>query len=976
MTTGILDALMRLFALLASGRSAREAMLGRQVASRYLLGRLSRTVAEEYLKRYDEALDKFNRKMPTASDPVLLAKRKSKLSVKLLVLCNKVKGELTVKDRLVVFIRLAELAKSTGTIDDSDSFLNAVGVALNLLDNDLNGLKHFVKIDNRDEALPHEMTGGNIFSIPVGSGHGHGHQPLMMCRTSMDDMFFVKDLDRGDLRLNGIPMVKNCCLPMTQGSVIKDNAGHSLFFSDILQYSAIQTAEYDRISYVAQDIAHFFNYPAEPALKPLTIDANEGQLIGIMGSSGSGKSTLLNILNGSQEPSFGRVMLNGRDIYSEEECSSGLIGHIAQDDVLISELTVEENLRYSAELSLGALSKDDLIAPVHQTLRSLGLWEIRDLRVGSVMDKTISGGQRKRLNIALELIREPAVLFVDEPTSGLSSRDSEQIMDLLKELTLRGKLIFVVIHQPSSDIFKLFDRLLLLDAGGYPIFQGNPLQSLAYFKQLSNQVQSTDLVCSDCGTVNPESIFEIIEACMVDDYGQVTMNRRVSPEEWFDFYNVFIANGVVPSGAVEDMPTPLKAPSWTQQWKTYWTRDLRAKRSNRQYVLMNLLQAPVLAIFLATFTRFQDGGAAYSYRLSENLPQFLFISVIVSLFLGLSFSAEEIFRDRPLLKRERFLKLNWNAYLTSKIALMFSLSALQSFMYTAVSILILEIPNAFGTLFWTLFGLSAFANLLGLNLSSAMRSAKTIYIMIPLLIIPQIIFGGAIIRFDRFNPVFTEVDRVPWIGNVMASRWGFEGIAVELTRNNIYDSSFLEYEDRLERAAWRRDFWFKSFQSLENDGLRSEELKSALLELQSWGIETTDIETNKQLRDAFKGAYKRAFQQRDSLRSELAATVELQALKDEHHNESLHSWVMQTDRTRRVSLTSRGLVQETSFIHQLPLGRQAWDAPFYAPMKSIGPWTISTSVFNRLVLWAMVLLMYLALVNRIPERLGWGRRLA
>ena len=226
-----------------------------------------------------------------------------------------------------------------------------------------------------------------------------------------------------------------------------------------------------------------------------------------MGSSGSGKSTLLNILNGSQEPSFGRVLLNGRDIYNEEECASGLIGHIAQDDVLISELTVKENLRFSAELSLGNWQSGAIESHVDETLKSLGLWEIRDLRAGSVMDKTISGGQRKRLNIALELIREPAVLFVDEPTSGLSSRDSEQIMDLLKELALRGKLIFVVIHQPSSDIFKLFDRLLLLDVGGYPVFQGNPLQSLAYFKQLSNQVQSTDLVCRDCGTVNPESIF-------------------------------------------------------------------------------------------------------------------------------------------------------------------------------------------------------------------------------------------------------------------------------------------------------------------------------------------------------------------------------------------------------------------------------------------------------------------------------------
>ena len=974
MTTGILDALMRLFALFASGRSAREAMVGRQVASRYLLGRLSRSVTEDYLKRYDEALVKLNRKMPPSSDPILLAKRKSKLSVKLLVLCNKVKGELTAKDRLVVFIRLAELAKSTGTIDDSDSFLNAVGNALNLLENDLDVLKQFVKINSRDETLPYEMTGGSIFAMPV--GEGHGEEPLLLCRTSMEDMFFVKDVARGDLRLNGVPIVQSCCLPMTQGSVVKDAAGHSLFFSDILQHSAVHSSESDRISFVVQDIAHFFKYPAEPALKPLTIEAQDGQLIGIMGSSGSGKSTLLNILNGSQEPSFGRVLLNGRDIYNEEECASGLIGHIAQDDVLISELTVKENLRFSAELSLGNWQSGAIESHVDETLKSLGLWEIRDLRAGSVMDKTISGGQRKRLNIALELIREPAVLFVDEPTSGLSSRDSEQIMDLLKELALRGKLIFVVIHQPSSDIFKLFDRLLLLDIGGYPVFQGNPLQSLAYFKQLSNQVQSTDLVCRDCGTVNPESIFEIIESCMVDEYGQVTSNRRVSPEEWFDFYNVFIANGIEPDKALQDMPTALVAPSWLKQWKTYWSRDFKSKRSNRQYILMNLLQAPLLALFLATFTRFQDGGAAYSYRLSENLPQFLFISVIVSLFLGLSFSAEEIFRDRPLLKRERFLKLNWNAYLTSKIALMFSLSAIQSLMYATISILILKIPNAFGTLFWTLFSLSAFANLLGLNLSSAMRSAKTIYIMIPLLIIPQIIFGGAIIRFDRFNPVFTEVDRVPWIGNIMASRWGFEGIAVDLARNNESDAPFIACEDRLERSAWRRDFWFKSFQLIEDKELRMAEWEGALSELHSWDYDTHLIESDQEMRNAFKDSYKTAFRQRDSIRNGRAESTDLQLLKDRHHNASLHSWVMQTDRTRRVSMTSRGLVQETSFIHQLPLGRQAWNAPFYAPMKSIGSLSIATSLFNRFVLWVMILLMYVALVNRMPERLGWGRRMS
>ena len=127
-----------------------------------------------------------------------------------------------------------------------------------------------------------------------------------------------------------------------------------------------------------------------------------------------------------------------------------------------------------------------------QTLKSIGLYETKDLKVGSPLKRLFSGGQRKRLNIALELIREPSIMFVDEPTSGLSSRDSENIMDLLKELSLKGKLIFVVIHQPSSDIFKMFDKLIILDRGGYPIYNGNPVDAVIYFKRLVQHVNSEE----------------------------------------------------------------------------------------------------------------------------------------------------------------------------------------------------------------------------------------------------------------------------------------------------------------------------------------------------------------------------------------------------------------------------------------------------------------------------------------------------
>ena len=181
MTTGILDALMRLFALFAAGRSSREAMLGRQAASRYLLGRLSRSVTEDYLKEYDEALMKFNRKMQPSVDETLLAKRRAKLSVKLLVICSKIKGELAARDRLVVFTRLAELAKSTGTIDDSDSFLNAVGNALNLNDDDVVHVAATAQVRLSQE--PHHQLTGRLprrqlpDSVPPFGALSHGERP-------------------------------------------------------------------------------------------------------------------------------------------------------------------------------------------------------------------------------------------------------------------------------------------------------------------------------------------------------------------------------------------------------------------------------------------------------------------------------------------------------------------------------------------------------------------------------------------------------------------------------------------------------------------------------------------------------------------------------------------------------------------------------------------------------------------------------
>ncbi len=223
------------------------------------------------------------------------------------------------------------------------------------------------------------------------------------------------------------------------------------------------------------------------------------------------------------------ILINGSNLHTEKEKLQGVIGYVSQDDLLIEELTVYQNLYYNAKLCFAGMPEEELHERVIKMLESLGLEQRKDLKVGSVLDKTISGGQRKSLNIALELIREPAILFVDEPTSGLSSRDSENVIDLLKELSLKGKLIFVVIHQPSSDIYKMFDKMYIMDTGGYPIFYGNPVEAVTYFKKATNQVDSDRGQCPTCSNVNPEQIFNIIEAKVVDEYGQLTNKRKVNP---------------------------------------------------------------------------------------------------------------------------------------------------------------------------------------------------------------------------------------------------------------------------------------------------------------------------------------------------------------------------------------------------------------------------------------------------------------
>jgi ABC-type multidrug transport system ATPase subunit len=233
------------------------------------------------------------------------------------------------------------------------------------------------------------------------------------------------------------------------------------------------------------------------------------------------------------------------------------------------------------------------------------------------------------------------VLFLDEPTSGLSSSDSEIILDLLKSLALKGKLVFVVIHQPSSQIFKLFDNLILLDKGGYPVYQGNPVDAIIYFKTATHRINPEVSECVCCGNVNPEQIFSILEARHIDDNGFPTSERRYTPEHWNNYYREHREETLVAEEASKQFKNNYKKPSFLTQLRVFVKRDVLSKINNKQYLLITLLEAPVLAILLATITLYEEPGSEYTFQSNRNIVAYVFMSVIVMLFLGLMTSAEE-----------------------------------------------------------------------------------------------------------------------------------------------------------------------------------------------------------------------------------------------------------------------------------------------------------------------------------------------
>lgn len=926
-----------------------------------------------------------------------------RFSSRMLRIATRINQELTQQQKVIVLVRLMELINTDHQITpQEEDFVDTVATVFNISTDEYKAIKHFVLTEEQTHfiehpcllfLLGHVWNGPSLQSIEI----AHLQGSLVVLRVPSVEVYLVKYIGTREYYLNGVLMRPLHIYPFPPGSSLRGSRIEPVYYSDVVSHFLKQDHR-EPLQLRAQQVSYRFA-GGRFGIQPFSLCETGGHLVGIMGASGSGKSTMLELLAGIRKPHQGSVLLNGKDVYAGD--LGGAIGFVPQSDLLIEELTVYENLYYAARLCMGHASRQEIEQVIQKTLRSLGLEDIQHLRVGDQLERVLSGGQRKRLNIALELLREPSVLFVDEPTSGLSSRDSENIMDLLKELALKGKLVITVLHQPSSNLFKMLDSLYILDMGGYLIYAGKPTEALIYFKRAAGQINSEQIECIECGNIEVEQLFEIIEMRVVDEYGRFTTRRKRTPAQWYALYQAESQNKELSGQTlVADLPSRLVRPSWIQQCLIFFRRDWRSKLSSTPYVLLTLLQAPLLAYLLAYINRYyplEEGQKQYTFYYNSNLPAYIFIAVIIALFIGLIMSAEEMIKDKRIRWREQFLELNRHSYLLAKVGALFMISALQTFLLTLVGNYVMGIEWALFDEYWmVLFSTACFANLLGLNISSAFRRSAVVYISIPLLLIPQLILGGIVVRFDRMNPklVANTSTHIPAISNWITARWAFEALMLVQFRDNSYMQPQYRWHKRIAEAEYKAIFLMQRLNQARDSiqqGIRPVFWGSMLaVTLQKDRFIQLHSQYLTLLHELYANPTKQLIPALDSLLNQMRvyyleeqkqARVALRqwthqqttALRQswqqrylQTHNEAVERFVNNIDMGQFVRLTTEGWQPNVYLAY---IDGNGLMTHFFAPYKQLGSLLFDTFWVNLLVIWSMNLLLYLTLYADLLTKL-------
>lgn len=464
-------------------------------------------------------------------------------------------------------------------------------------------------------------------------------------------------------------------------------------------------------------------------------------LTAVMGPSGCGKSTLLKALNGDSPPSTGRVLIAGLDLITNYDYLKTQIGYVPQDDIVHRQLTVKQSIKFAAKLRLDNASSTEVEQKVEQVIKQLKITKIKDSLVGE-----ISGGQRKRVSIAVEILTDPLILFLDEPTSPLDPQTIKEFLEILRDLANNGTTVLMVTHKPED--LNYMDQVIFMAEGGYLVLQEKSNNYLQYF--------------------NANNTIEVYSE-LAEPYAR----------KWIDKRPIHSGGGnLVSSNFNSKKKTNFISQFW---WLTI--RYFNIKLNDKLNTAIMIGQAPIIAILVCIIFN----------QVSQAVP---FLMAVTAIWFGTNNAAREIVGESPIYKRERMFNQGIFAYIFSKLVVLSSFAAIQSMLFT----LIIYFRFQNGDPSWNdplisfswMLMLSISATLMGLLLSATVSTTEKVMTLVPIALIPQIMLAGII---AKINSSFVEI-----LSYFTLSRWGTEGFTSIQgkisTPNMVVDENTIKFNDK------------------------------------------------------------------------------------------------------------------------------------------------------------------------------------
>lgn len=596
---------------------------------------------------------------------------------------------------------------------------------------------------------------------------------------------------------------------LVDGAFIKlsSNQGIRCKFSEGVideERTIVQTLDVEGLNHTFSD--------KKKALDSINFSLKRGEMLCIMGPSGSGKSTLLSVLAGQLKPSRGKIKLNNISLYHQHKNLSHFISYLPQEQALFSHLTAREHLEYAMNIRQPSLVSAEVTKRATAILEETSLLHLSNRMVGSPDDKSLSGGERSRLNLGIDLTSNGEIYLLDEPIAGLSSKDSEHVTDALKYIS-RNKIVVVSMHRPSSKILNQFDKVLILDKGGKIAYEGTPSNMQSYFFEAAKELNIKNT--QESKEVNADYIFDVIEAPVLElthrhDYNSTRRFPSVFWQERFEnhtlFENVENKKSEVRTELDEVVESDASVPilkkkrynihEYVRLFHSHFWRATLTKYRSKGTLYTTLLEVPLLAFIISWTLRASPEGS-YAFSTGLHVVTYLFLTMTVGMFLGLTNSATEILRDRPTLRRERNYNYSAVSYVLAKLSSLSILSAAQCALYITIGNAMLNIEGMWLNHWYWMTLTSVTGTSLALLISAITKTQRAALSSVPLVLVPQLLLCGTpLIPFEEMNRgMFSgahtsrKEGKEPHLSRMIPLRYAYEGIIVDQAIKNPFEKT-------------------------------------------------------------------------------------------------------------------------------------------------------------------------------------------